>query len=294
MDNYNTLQALKEHELNCKLTKDLIVALENCGDSYEDFKSFFTNGLGTFSRMMKGIGDFFYRFSERNNSDINIYAKQLQKYSKDLEKIQRANPILLTTHGATIVPYIEGCTKDLFTLSKDLLVVNQALESKMEKIFTYVNKVLSLTISNKEYQTSKKPIHDSELTDMVKLNKQLEDFFKSTMSINQRKDSLPISEIVPNFKTLQESISNIVRVSNYTTLKDLRGFNEETQDIKKNTDYLLEVLDEGGTVIEISRIQYLSKVLDITGSICSYVSGIVTLYIDMCKTIIGITKVLKS
>lgn len=294
MDNNTTLNVLKQHEINSKLTQDLIVALENCGDSYEDFKSFFTNGLGTFSKMMTKIGDFFYKFSEGNNSEINIYCKQMKGYAKDLEKLHKGNPLLFTTYGGTTVPYIEGCTKDLYTLSNDLIKVNQLLEHKMEKIFTYVNKVLSLTISNREYQTSKKPIHDSELADMVKLNKDLEAFFKSSMSVNQRRDSLPLSEIVPNFKSLQEAVENIIKTANYTTLKDIRGFNEETQDIKKNTDYLLEVLDEGSTVIEISRIQYLSKVLDITGSICTYVSGITTLYMDMCKTVIAITKILKS
>lgn len=306
MDNRSTISVfedLEQHQENISQLKNLIDNLEYSQEGLQEiFQGAYGigntvvhtvhSGLQAYKGIMERIGDFFYEFSEKNNEVVNIYVKDIKDQTKKLESLYKKDNTIYVVHREDEVPYIEGCKKDLLTLSHDLLKLNQSLDKRVSKMFDYVDKVLSLTMSNKEYQTSKKPIHDPEFIDMNKLNKELQEFFQSTMDMNFRKDNRTLGEIIPNFKSLQTTVDNIVKTSSYTTLKDLRKFNEDTQDIKSKVDHLLLVLEDGVTVIETSRLKHLNNVLEVSGSISTYISGLTTLFIDCCKTLSSIVRIL--
>lgn len=299
----SVFEDLKQHQENIYQLTNLMNNLEYSQEGLQEiFQGTFNagntiihgihSGLQTYKSIMERIGNFFYEFSEKNNEVINIYVKDIKDQTKKLDQLYKKDNTIYVGHREEEVPYIEGCKKDLLTLSQDLLKLNQSLDKKVGKMFDYVDKVISLTMSNKEYQTSKKPIHDQEFIDMNKLNKELQEFFQSTMDNNFRKDTRTLGEVIPNFKSLQTAVDNIVKTSSYTTLKDLRKFNEDTQDIKNKVDHLLLVLEDGETVIETSRLKHLNSVLEVSGSISTYVSGLITLFIDCCKTVSSIVRIL--
>lgn len=306
MDTRSTISVfedLEQHQENISQLKNLIDNLEYSQEGLQEiFPGAYTVGntivhgvlnvLQVYKGILERIGDFFYEFSEKNNEVVNIYVKDIKDQTKKLESLYKKDNTIYVVHREDEVPYIEGCKKDLLTLSQDLLKLNQSLDKRVSKMFDYVDKVLSLTISNKEYQTSKKPIHDPEFIDMNKLNKELQEFFQSTMDMNFRKDNRTLGDVIPNFKSLQTAVDNIVKTSSYTTLKDLRKFNEDTQDIKNKVDHLLLVLEDGVTVIETSRLKHLNSVLEVSGSISTYISGLTTLFIDCCKTLSSIVRIL--
>lgn len=294
MENFKYSDFLLEKEQNITLSKKFLTATESCQSSNEAVMDFIYSAFSKIGEFLTGFRELFFIFSNRNFQDVNVYIRDVENYKSKLNSILSKKPNIYAYLQNTDVPYIEGCTVDILTLTSNLLKANQSLDGKLEESLVYLDKIISLSLGNAEWQESNKLVRDKEFADMVKLNNDLETFFKNTMSINKNKDMSLLKNIIPNINSLKLAADNISDCKNYAGLKHVRKFNDEASNIKNKIDIFIDQIKSKELVISGVKLKYLADVLDISAKILTNYSGITGLTIEAAKTYVSIVKIMED
>lgn len=294
MEKFKYSDFLKEKKKYTDISNKFLISAESCQSSNESLIDFIYGAFSKIVDFLTGFRELFFSFSNRNFQDINIYIRDVEKNKTKLNSLLTKKPTIYAALQDKEVPYIEGCNTDLLTLSAKLLKINQSLDGTLETVLNYLDKIVSLSMGNKEWQESNKLVNDKEFVIIAKLNKELDTFFKETMDINKNNDTSILRNIIPNVNSLKLSADNITQCDKYAGLKHIRRFNDEATNIKNKIDILIDQIKDKELTISSVKLKYLAEVLGMSANILTNYSGITSLTIEAAKTFTVIVKIMEE
>lgn len=266
------------------------LAIEDDG-MISKFASFFTNKVSAFAVLFNKNSS---RMVTINEKDYSQFVTELLKLKKDIEPL--ISKIKFSDVETMVIPIMLGLRTDLLNASSILAEVISKTEPMLVTALDNIDISISKILSDKHFRTSSRYPNMKHLDDLYTATRTMNKALVELIDGNSVTDKQKVAFLLPNINSLTTIYSNLERVANITTLKNIKAIEGKITKVSERATYLYELLTDESKELELSKavINGISDELEYSADMVTTMISLIHIYNQVTVTTTTIVEKFKT